>query len=180
MTEQGGPPEWVDLYRLAMLELDLGLLRQRIDAARKAIEKQRASPSSASGAVGSQSIQDALNNLRILEKELTVTPRDRHVHPELAGKYVAIVDSARRYIAVTDGICELVGFSRAELLTKKIDDLTAPDLRESVPGKFRQYVDLGVLTGTHRLQHRNGQILSIRYEARVFPDGCLVSRWEPE
>jgi hypothetical protein len=78
---------------------------------------------------------------------------------------------------VSDGVCELLGFSKGELLTKKIDDVTAPNVRESVPETFRRSVDIGYMTGVHELLHRTGMIISIRYEAKVFPYGCLVARY---
>ncbi len=36
------------------------------------------------------------------------------------------VDSSRRYIAVNDSACELLGYSRQELLNLRIDDISFP------------------------------------------------------
>jgi PAS domain-containing protein len=95
-------------------------------------------------------MQDALQNLRILEEELRASrPEEKqHIHFELDGEYVAMVDPFRRYVAVSDAVCRLLSFSRQELLTKKIDDVTAPNMRHSVPETFRKYVDIGFMTGT--------------------------------
>jgi len=43
-----------------------------------------------------------------------------HAHPELEGKYIAFVDERRRYLDVTDGVCELLSYTRAELLEMTI------------------------------------------------------------
>ena len=103
-----------------------------------------------------------------------------HSHAELEGKNVAFVDEQRRYLDVTDGVCELLGYSRAELLTMRIDDVTAPIMRSKTPPLFKQYVEDGLQKGEYILQHRNRQEIPIDYIAKVFPDGCMVARWEPK
>jgi PAS domain S-box-containing protein len=170
-------PEWVGIYHAAMLELDLARLPAKVAAARKAVEKALLALSPMDRWENSRRLQDALHNLRIVERELGP---DAHFHSELAGKFVAVVDPSRKYVAVTDDVCELLGFSRAELLSKKIDDVTAPAMKDSVPDTFQKYVDLGYMTGTHQLLRRDGAVVAIRYEAKAFPDGCLVARWNPE
>jgi len=102
-----------------------------------------------------------------------------HSHEELDGKYVAFVDEQRRYLDVTDGVCELLGYSRSELLNMRIDDVTAPAMRSKAPPLFQQYLADSLQRGTYILLHRNGNEIPITYIARAFPDGCLVARWEP-
>jgi PAS domain S-box-containing protein len=175
------PANWTDLYRLAMLELDYGKLPQRIVEARDAIAMAR-SDWQALGLHDLRDMEDALRNLKLLEQEVQGSHpgKKEHSHVELTGEFVAMVDSSRRYVAVTDGVCRLLGFSREQLLTMKIDDVTAPTLREHVPETFHKYVELGFMTGKHQLLRRDGGIVNIAYQAMVFPDGCLVARWNPE
>lgn len=176
------PSNWTSLYELAMVEVDYAKLPQRIMETRNAIAVARSTSRPSSGVEELRSMQDALQNLRILEEELRDSrPEEKqHIHFELDGEYVAMVDPFRRYVAVSDAVCRLLSFSRQELLTKKIDDVTAPNMRHSVPETFRKYVDIGFMTGTHQLMRRDGTLVTIRYEAKVFPDGCLVARWHPE
>jgi CheY-like chemotaxis protein len=47
-----------------------------------------------------------------------------HSHIELDGRNIAFVDEQRRYLDVTDGVCELLGYTRSELLSMRIDDVT--------------------------------------------------------
>ena len=103
-----------------------------------------------------------------------------HSHAELEGKNVAFVDEQRRYLDVTNGVCELLGYSRAELLTMRIDDVTAPIMLSKTPPLFKQYLEDGLQKGEYILRHRNGQEIPINYVARVFSDGCMVARWEPK
>ncbi len=107
------------------------------------------------------------------------TQRVRRSHPELGGDYVVFVDSNRRYVEVTDAVCRLLGYSREELLTKTIDDIAAPELRPQVSETFREYVSQGELEGTYSLVAKDGTHIPIRYQAKVYPDGCYVARWKP-
>jgi PAS domain S-box-containing protein len=102
-----------------------------------------------------------------------------HSHSELEGKYVAFADEHRRYLDVTDAVCELLGYSRAELLEMRIDDVTAPAMRTNTAPLFHQYLADGRQQGEYILQHRDGSEIPIDYLARIFPDGCMVARWEP-
>ena len=103
-----------------------------------------------------------------------------HSHVELEGNYVAFVDEHRRYLDVTDGVCELLGYSRSELLNMRIDDVTAPTMRSQAPPLFQQYLADGLQQGSYVLLHRKGHEVPITYIARAFPDGCLVARWDPK
>ncbi len=170
--------EWVHCYHSALLELDPHKLGQRIEKAEGAI-RQRLQAPSVSGEY--QAIRDALQNLRVLKQELTTSEvkTPSHAHPEFSGKYVVFVDGNRRYVDVTDGVCSLLGYSRAELLGKTIDEITAPEIRDTVSETFQQYVSAGGLSGKFLLLARDGRKVPIQYESKVFPDGCLVARWEP-
>ncbi len=104
---------------------------------------------------------------------------NQHSHPELEGEYVAFVDSSRRYVAVSEGVCRLLGYSREQLLGKTIDDITPPELRDDVSSEFRQYVKQSGLNGEYILQSADGRRIPIRYESKVFEDGCMGARWHP-
>jgi PAS domain S-box-containing protein len=103
-----------------------------------------------------------------------------HSHPELDGKNIAFVDEQRRYLDVTDGVCELLGYTRAELLTMRIDDVTAPVLRAKTSPLFHRFLADGLQEGEYILQHRSGYEIPINYTARVFQDGCMVANLEPK
>lgn len=103
-----------------------------------------------------------------------------HSHPELDGRYVAFADAQRRYLDVTDGVCELLGYSRSELLQMRIEEVTAPRMRSDTRPLFERYMEDGLQRGSYILLHRNGKEIPITYIARAFPDGCLVACWDPE
>lgn len=103
-----------------------------------------------------------------------------HVHEDFEGDYVAFVDQDRRYLEVTDKICTLLGYSRSDLLKMRIDDVAAPSEARNVAPLFEKYVAEKGLDGTFMLRSSNGTIIPIRYHSRIFPDGCMVARWEPQ
>jgi PAS domain S-box-containing protein len=175
---------WVELYQSALLELDHAQLAKYLEAADIAIAERLQLLSTEPGASEErQAICDALQNMRVLRQEVeSYAAKDRtaaHSHPEMSGDYVACVNAKRRYVAVTDGVCKLLGYSREELLRKSIDEITAPEIRESVPETFNQYVTQGGMEGTFALLSKDGRRIAIQYRARVFPDGCMVAQWEP-
>lgn len=181
MTDSQPELAWMGHYRSAMLEVDLALLGRRINVAEQAIEERKREIKQQPAAQPEmQAMNDALQNLRVLRKELTAAPVDPyHSHPELEGTYVAFVSPARRYVGVTDGICRLLGYSQQELLSMKIDDVTAPELQPAVPATFEHYVQQGHLQGEYTLVAKDGRRIGILYEALVFPDGCMTARWHP-
>jgi PAS domain S-box-containing protein len=103
-----------------------------------------------------------------------------HSHPELDGRFIAFADEQRRFVDVTDGICELLGYSRSELLRMTIDDVTAPVMRSETAPLFQQYLADGRLHGKYVLLHRDGKEIPITYTATIFADGCMVASWGPQ
>jgi PAS domain S-box-containing protein len=101
-----------------------------------------------------------------------------HGHPEISGKYVAYVDADRRYIWVSDGFCQLLGYIREELLGKTIEQVTYPQTSE-VPVQFEEFRKAGRQQGKFILQHRDGSAVPVRFKAQVLPDGCMVSVLTP-
>lgn len=85
------------------------------------------------------------------------------------------VDTHRRYITVSDSACELLGYTREELLGMTIDDITAPS-GAHVPSMFERFVSDRAQAGIFALRHRNGQLIWIRYEASIV-DGRAISVW---
>src|ERR1700674_121230 len=178
------PPRWVDFYHSALLEVDYEKLPERLRVTENAIQARLQTLSLAGSTEELNAIQDARQNLRVLQRELeahkpATAERIGHSHSEIGGEYVVFVDANRRYVEVTDGVCQLLGYRREELLAKTIDDITAPELRSQVSETFRQYIAKGGLEGQYNLLAKDGRRVPIRYQAKVYPDGCLVARWEP-
>ena len=100
-----------------------------------------------------------------------------HTHPELQNQYVVFADSSRRYVDCTDGVCELLGYPRMDLMEMCIDDISYRP--ETVSPLFEKFRKQGALEGEYVLRHKESTPVRIRYHAHAFPDGCLAAVWEP-
>lgn len=86
--------------------------------------------------------------------------------------YTTVVDGDRRYIEVSDSFCQLVGYSREELIGKRFDDLTAPGTND-IPTVFRLFVSQGYMHGLWMFVSRTGTTILVRYECWVRSD-CYI------
>lgn len=100
-----------------------------------------------------------------------------HAHPELQGaEYVVFADPDRRYTDCSEAVCLLLGYSRAELLRMRIDDVS---YSADVSKRFEQFVRLGADDGEFVLRHKNGSPIPIHYQSFIFADGCHAASWSP-
>ncbi len=103
----------------------------------------------------------------------------QHHHPEVESKYFLYVDHHRRYISVSDGVVELTGFSREEILGKSIEWLTY-GVSSEVPAQFHDYLIEKKMAGSYVLRSKAGDPIPVTFEATVLPDGCLCSEITPK
>ena len=114
----------------------------------------------------------------LLVKRLDSLIRIRsHCHPELQNRYVVFADSSRHYVDCSDGVCELLGYRRMDLMGMGIDDISYRP--EKVLPLFEKFRQQGALAGEYVLRHKEGAPVRIRYHAHAFPDGCMAAVWEP-
>src|SRR5579859_5660184 len=100
-----------------------------------------------------------------------------HLHPELHdARYVVFADSSRQYTDCTQGVCELLGYTREELLQRKIEDIS---YNADVAELFANYLQTGFQEGDYVLQSSTMEPVAIHYRAFVFSDGCIAAIWEP-
>jgi len=85
------------------------------------------------------------------------------------------VDEERCYVAVNDAACELLGYSRQELLNRKIDDVSFPS-GAHVPPRFEKFLEDGSMTGIFGLRRKSGEDLLVRFESRLV-NGRREARW---
>ncbi|MEJ7785600.1 MAG: LuxR C-terminal-related transcriptional regulator [Solirubrobacteraceae bacterium] len=62
-----------------------------------------------------------------------------------------LVDDERRYVAINEAACRLLGVEAADLIGMTIDDLTPPEDRAQIPGLWRAFLSEGVLEGPYEL-----------------------------
>jgi len=74
------------------------------------------------------------------------------------------VDAARRYVAVNDAACELLGYTRQELLTKTIDDVSFPSAAHVHP-MYARFVEEGSMRGIFALRRKSGDGIMVRFQS---------------
>jgi CheY-like chemotaxis protein len=100
-----------------------------------------------------------------------------HQHAELDTPYVVFADSSRRYLDCSDGVVELLGYPRMELLGMTIEDIS--ERSDRAHKLFEQFQKEGEQRGAYMLRHKTGIPIFIHYRSYAFPDGCLAAVWEP-
>jgi PAS domain S-box-containing protein len=93
---------------------------------------------------------------------------------QVAADYTTLVNSDGRYVEVSDSFCELVGYSREELIGKRYDALTAPGTID-IPTIFSLFLKEGYMQGLWMLVHRDGHRILVRYESWLRPDSLIQS-----
>ena len=85
------------------------------------------------------------------------------------------VDSSRRYIAVNDAACQLLGYTREELLSKTIDEISYPSGAHVRP-MFTKFLEDGSMNGIFALRRKTGEAIMVRFESQVV-DGRSLAKW---
>lgn len=94
------------------------------------------------------------------------------------------VDSSRHYTSVNDAACELLGYTREELLQMRIDDISFPSAAHVKP-MYSQFVEDGAMRGIFAVRRKSGEIIWVRYQAktdkeRSFATWTHYEVWNPE
>jgi PAS domain S-box-containing protein len=82
---------------------------------------------------------------------------------EQAPVAILVADDEMRYVAVNKYACELLGYTREELLEKRITDLAR---YPEAPEEFRQMMASGGLNGVTTVVRGDGSELKLRYRAK--------------
>jgi len=100
-----------------------------------------------------------------------------HQRQELQeAEYIVFVDSGGGYVDCTAAVCDLLGYTREEMLQKKIDDVS---YENNVRELFELYRTNKEQQGEYVLQRKDRSPVPIYYKAFVFEDGCNAAIWRP-
>ena len=75
---------------------------------------------------------------------------------------IFVADEAMRYIAVSDYACDVLGYTRKELLELRVTDVA---VEPRAGREYQRMVEAGWLVGIARLRCRDGGEVSMRYRA---------------
>src|SRR5579871_5766791 len=84
------------------------------------------------------------------------------------------VDGSRRYISVNDAACELLGYTRSELLKLRIDDISFPSGAHVDP-LFTEFTKDGTMQGIFALRRKSGEGIMIRFRAHTSGDRSFAT-----
>lgn len=92
---------------------------------------------------------------------------------EQASDGIFIADASGRYIEVNPSGCAMLGYTREELLAKKISDLVPPEDLASTPIRMDELKQGKIILSERRLIRKDGTLLPVEISARMLSDGRL-------
>jgi PAS domain S-box-containing protein len=99
-----------------------------------------------------------------------------------SGEFMLVADDEQTYVGATVGVTGALGYEPEELIGLRISDVAAPELQESTPGQWAQFLADGRQDGRFRLRAKDGPLVSLRYQARAHHPvpGFHLSRLWPD
>jgi PAS domain-containing protein len=92
--------------------------------------------------------------------------------------YAVQIDMNRKYLEVSDGFCKLLGYSRTELIGKRLDEVIAPQTT-NIPLIFDLFLQIGYMHGIWILLNRSHTTrILVRYEAWLQKDRRIECNME--
>ena len=101
----------------------------------------------------------------------------RLLHTQPSPECSTVVDKNRNLLEVSDGFCQLVDYSRQELLQMNYDDLTAPGSLD-IAAASKLFATVGYMYGLWLLVSRMGTRILVRYESQLRADALVQSHIE--
>jgi PAS domain S-box-containing protein len=95
-----------------------------------------------------------------------VAYQDAAVAPE-AGEFMLVADDNQTYVGATRGVTAILGYGADELIGRRVEDIAAPQLQAETPAQWAAFLAEGRQDGGFRLRAKDGQIVSLRYQARA-------------
>lgn len=95
---------------------------------------------------------------------------------ELAGDGIVEVDMTGRYIQVNKAMCEMTGFSREEMLSKKVVDIVIPEDWHQLNKSLNFHLQSSqAITSEWRIRSKDGRIVHLEVTGKTFPGDKIIS-----
>jgi PAS domain S-box-containing protein len=94
-----------------------------------------------------------------------VAYQDAAVAPE--AEFMLVADDNQTYVGATRGVTAILGYGADELIGRRVEDIAAPQLQAETPAQWAAFLAEGRQDGGFRLRAKDGQIVSLRYQARA-------------
>ena len=98
------------------------------------------------------------------------------------GSFVLVADDDHAYVAVSDGVTAVLGYERGDVIGRRIEDISPPDLVPGTTDAWERFLADGRQDGRYRLVARDGREVAVRFQARAHHPipGFHTSRLWPE
>lgn len=87
---------------------------------------------------------------------------------------IFVSDAQGRYLDVNTAGAKMLGYSREEILARRIADLVSPEERLRLPQEINHFANGAVVTSQWRFQRKNGSTFFGEVVGRQLPDGRLL------
>ncbi|MCM2254527.1 MAG: PAS domain-containing protein [Vicinamibacteria bacterium] len=94
---------------------------------------------------------------------------------EYASDGIFVADRGGRYIEVNSRACELVGYSREELLRMSVPELVPADLAAGIADQFEQMARGRALFFEYELKRKDGSLVATELSTRMLEDGRVLA-----
>ena len=97
------------------------------------------------------------------------------------GTFVLIVDEEQRYVAVSRGVTDILGYTPEELVGRKIESVVAGGAGVDPAQDWQRFLIDGRQEGEYSMLDRDGREVRLRYQARAHHPipGYHLSRLRP-
>ena len=110
-----------------------------------------------------------------MEEALRESEEKYRAYIENAVESIFIADKNGRYLDVNPSACQLVGYTRDELLSLSIPDLSDPDNLETAMAGFNTLLAEGRVVQEISLKKKDGTLVPVILNAVMLPDGNLMA-----
>ncbi|MGC8855381.1 MAG: GAF domain-containing protein [Anaerolineae bacterium] len=111
-----------------------------------------------------------IENARLFESLRASEMRYRTL-VEQASDGIFIADAEQRYVEVNSAGCQMLGYSRQEILSMRMEDLVLPEDLASNPFKMEDLQQGKTVIAERRLKRKDGTLLPVEISAKILPNG---------
>jgi two-component system, sporulation sensor kinase E len=121
-----------------------------------------------------RSIKNLIKN--ILKSNDSIKESEERYHSlfEQASDAIYVLNLKGGFIQVNNSMCQLVGYTRGELLIMNIADLVNAELLEFNPLIYKSAKPGESVTGDRKVVHKNGTVIDVEINGKKFEDGRVI------
>lgn len=116
---------------------------------------------------------DEIRDRKLAEDALRNSEKKYQLLMEQASDGIFIADKSGNYIDVNSKACEMLGYTREELLHLNIEHIVFSKDFIKVPFRYDELSSSNTIIGERYLRRKDGSFISVAISAKMLPDGRL-------